>query len=451
MGQRCHPATPDTATRVGFLNMPRGEKLEIQSLLLSSGGLFFGQVVGMGAAFLSYMAVAWLLGAEDFGRFMFLYSVSAYMAMFFDAGTSVAAGRLLALSNQEAEQRQVLGTWLSLFGLLSLAYAATLLLVALCIDRMFPFHVGRILGFCALPAIGFPLQNALRDILQGIGAHLRLSFLYVVPWGGLLIGLGVLKLTGKVSLLAVCLTLTASFFVSGVAALLTLKPRFSRQRAWNSSLWKETKRFGFHAYLARLVGTGTYQLDTPLIAYFARDPASVGFYGLAKGMAAPIALLTSSLGVASYRRLASSKRLPRETLWWGLLLLMTACLGVLLLGKPVVTGLLPKSYSGVLPLLYVWVGVAFVQGCYQLPNQFLSAQGEGVILRTMALKFSAVNLILNFSLIPVWGAMGATLASGGAYLFWLVLCIIYYTRVTRGKVRQDIDNRQASPQSTIER
>ncbi len=437
----------ERATWVGFLNMQRVEKVEIQGLLLSSGGLFFGQVIGMGAAFLSYMAVARLLGAEDFGRFMFLYAVSTYIAMFFDVGASVAAGRLLALSNNQAEQQQVVGAWLNLFGVLSLAYAATLLLGALWIDRMFQFHVGRILGFCAFPAIGFPLHNALREILQGLGAHIRLSFLYVAPWGGFLIGLGTLRLSGQVSLLAVSLLLTASFFVTGVVALLTLKPRLSRQRTWNSPLWNETKHFGFHAYLGRLVGTGTYQLDTPLIAFFARDPASVGFYGLAKGMAAPIALLTSSMGVASYRRLASSKRLPRETVWWGMLLLLTACLGVLLVGGPVVSGLLSKSYAGVLPLLYVWVGVAFVQGSYQLPNLFLSAQGEGIILRTMALWFAAANLILNFSLIPVWGAMGATIASGGAYLVWLVLCIFYYNRVTRENVRPlDVDNRQASPQ-----
>lgn len=429
------------------MNMQTAEKVEVQGLLLSSGGLFAGQVIGMGTAFLSYLVVARLLGAEDFGRFMFLYAVLAYMAMFFDAGASVAAGRLLALSNDQAEQQQVVGAWLNLFGVLSLAYAATLLLGALWIDRMFQFHVARILGLCALPAIGFPLHNALREILQGLGAHPRLLFLYVAPWGGFLIGLGALGLSGQVSLLTVGLLLTVSFFVTGVVVLLTLKPRFSGQRTLNSPVWNETKRFGFHAYLARLVGTGTYQLDTPLIAFFVRDPTSVGFYGLAKGIAAPIALLTSSMGVASYRRLASSKRLPRETVWLGMLLLLAACLGVLLVGRPVVLGLLSKSYAGVLPLLYVWVGVAFVQGCYQLPNQFLSAQGEGVILRTMALWFSVANLILNFSLIPVWGAMGATIASGGAYLLWLVLCIFYYNRVTRDKVRPlDLENRHASPQ-----
>ncbi len=427
------------------------QKVESQGLLLSSGGLFAGQVIGMGAAFLSYMAVARLLGAEDFGRFMFLYAGSAYTAMFFDAGTSVAAGRLLALSHDRAEQQQVVGTWLKLFGILSLAYAAALLLGAQFVDRLFHFQVERILGFCAFPAIGLLWQNALREILQGLGAHARLSIIYVAPWGGFLIGLGALKLAGQVSLLAVCLLLTACFFVTGVVISVTLRPRLPVERTWNSQLWNETKRFGFHVYLARLFGTGTYQLDTPLIAFFARDPASVGFYGLAKGMAAPIALLTSSLGVASYRRFAGSKRLPRETVWWGMLLLLMACLGVLLAGRPVVTGLLPKSYAGVLPLLYVWVAVAFIQGSYQLPNLFLSAQGEGSMIRSMALWFSAANLILNFSLIPVWGAMGATIASGGAYLVWLALCIIYYTRVTRGRVRQlAVDDAGFHRGSTIE-
>lgn len=421
--------------------------MEVQGLLLSSGGLFFGQVIGVGAAFVSYMLVARLLGAEDFGRFMFLYAVLTYTAMFFDVGTSVAAGRLLALSHDTAEQQQIVGTWLTLFCLLSFVYAATLLLGAFLIDRIVPFHVGRILSFCALPAIGFPWYSAVREILPGLGAHRTLSFLYVAPWGGFLIGLGALKLYGQTSLLAVTLLLTTCFLIAGVVVSLTLKPRASWQRLWDSAVWNETKRFGFHAYLGRLVGTGTYQLDTPLIAFFGRDPTSVGFYGLAKGMAAPIAWLTGSIGVASYRRLAISKRLPRQTIQLGMFLLLIACPVVCLVGRPVVSGLLPHSYAGVLPLLYAWVGVAFVQGSYQLPNLFLSAHGEGLILRKMAIWFSAANLILNFSLIPIWGAMGATLASGGAYLVWLTLCIFYYNRVTREELRPlELSNRQVSPQ-----
>src|SRR5262249_40024987 len=154
-------------------------------------------------------------------------------------------------------------------------------------------------------------------------------------------------------------------------------PSFSGQGVGNSAVWNETKRFGFHAYLGRLAGTGTFQMDTPLIALFSHDSASVGFYNLAKGLVAPIALVTSSVAAASYRRLGTSRRLPRETVWWGMLLLVMACLAVLFLGGPVVRGFLPKSYAAVLPLLYVWAGVAFVQGSYQLPNFFLAAQGEG--------------------------------------------------------------------------
>jgi O-antigen/teichoic acid export membrane protein len=404
--------------------------MALHQLLFRSGLLFGGQVLGMGAAFLSYLLVARLLGVENFGRFMFLYAVFTYMAMFFEAGTSIAAGRLLALSNDQPEQRQLVGTWLKMFGVLSASYCATLLLSVLWIDRLFQFHVGRTFVFCAFPAIGFLWQSALREVLQGLAAHVRMCFLLVAPWFIFLLGLGFLRFAGRVSLLAVTMLLTASFFVTGLVISLTLKPKFGGLKMRSTPLWNETKRFGFHAFLGRLVGTGTYQLDTPLIAFFVRDPASVGFYGLAKGITAPIALLTWSIGVASYRKLANIKRLSQETIWIGTLLLLTACLGMSVLVKPIVLGLLPQTYSGVLPLLYLWIGVAFIQGSYQLPNIFLSAHGEGLVLRTMAISYSIANLILNFSLIPLWGAIGATIASGCAYILWLTLCIFYYHRVT---------------------
>ena len=417
--------------------------------MFSSSLLFVGQVLGMVAAFLSYLLVARLLGAQDFGRFMFLYSVFTYIGMFFEAGTSIATGRLLALSNDQSEQQQLVGTWLALFGGLAATYCATLLLSVFWIDRVFQFHVGRTLAFCSLPAIGLPWQNALREILQGLGAHLRLCFLLVAPWSFFLLGLSALKLSGQFSLFSVALLLTASFFLTGLVISITLKPKLPRQGMRGSPVWNETKRFGVHAFVGRLMGTGTYQLDTPLIAFFVRDPASVGFYGLAKGMTAPIALLTWSMGVASYRKLANVRRLSRETIWLGTLLLLTACLGMGLLGKPIVLGLLSKGYSGVLPLLYLWIGVAFIQGSYQFPNIFLSARGEGVILRTMAIWFSIANLILNFSLIPLWGTIGATIASGSAYLLWLTLCIFYYSRVTGAEGKPL--NIEPTLQMTIER
>jgi O-antigen/teichoic acid export membrane protein len=418
-----------------------------RTLLLPAGGLFSAQVIAMGAAFLANVVVARLLGAEEFGRFMFLYAVLTYVGLFFDGGTSIAAGRLLALSQKVPEQRRLVGEWLALFGVLGLAYAGTLLLSAVWIDRIFQFQVGEALALCALPAVGFLWQNALREILQGLGARMRLSVLHVAPWGGFLLGLGTLWLAGEASLLNVGLVMTASFFFTGAVLALTLRPQLSLPRLRDSELWTETKRFGFHAFLGRLAGTGTYQLDTPLIAFFTRDPISVAFYGLAKGMAAPIVLLTRSMGVASYRQLAAAQRLPRGLVWWGVLLQLAACLAVLFVGRPVVLGLLSEKYAGVLPLLYVWVGVAFIQGSYQLPNLFLTAQGQGKVLLNMALWFAFANLVLNFSLIPLWGAMGATLASGGAYLLWLLLCLFYYNRVTGARVEvADIANRRASPQ-----
>jgi O-antigen/teichoic acid export membrane protein len=423
-------------------------KTIIQGLLWRSGGLFFGQVVGMGAAFLSYLAVARLLGPYDYGRFMFVYAIFTYLALFFECGVSSAAGRLLAFSECRAERRQLLGEWLSLLGMCALAYAICLFGGAFWIDHVSQFHVSRVIEVCALPAVGMLWHTSLREVLQGLGAHRHLSLLYIAPWAGFLVGLGIMSFVGNPSLLAVCLLLTTCFFLTGLVLSIMLKPRRFSHRIWGSALWQETKRFGFHAYLGRLAGTGTFQMDTPLIAYFTHDPASVGFYGLAKGMAAPITLLTSSMGVASYRNLATSKRLPRETACLGLLLLSTGCLAALLLGRPLVSALLPKNYTGVMPLLYAWVAVAFVQGSYQLPNSFLNAHGEGRILRTMALWFAAANLTLNFTLIPVWGAMGATAASGGAYLLWLALCIFYYNHVTADQSRSfQLEKNQVSPQT----
>lgn len=394
--------------------------------------LFGSRIAGLALGLLSTVVAARLLDSAEFGRFTFLRSVTLYLGIFFDFGASIATGRLLALSQESSETENLCGAWLVLFTPIAVAYVLLLAASSFWMDEFFHLEVSRTILLSAIPALGIPLERSLRELFQGQGTAVLLGILNAVPWALFLLISVSLWIAGWASFATVVFVYFGAFFATMVVLIVLLRPRFDRLGECVRKILAETRAFGLEAYIGRIIGTGTYQLDSPMIAYFTQDPAAVGFYGLAKALVAPIALGPGSLSVAIYRDLARAARLPARFTRVNLLWLLVLSALYLALARPVVFSLFSSEYAGVLPLLYVWILSAFVQGAYQLPNFFLSAKGEGRVLRVMATWFAVANVLLNFSLIPPFGAFGASVASTIANGLWLYICIRFYQKTVRG-------------------
>jgi O-antigen/teichoic acid export membrane protein len=399
-------------------------------LLQRAGGLFGSQILGMGLAFACHLLATRLLGAERFGEFAFIQSLLVYLGILFEFGISIATCRLLTLSDDQMQQTRLCGAWLIMFLPIVIVYTMVIALSAPWVETIFQLEIRRTLLLCALPAVGLPLQTALRDILQGRAEVFLLALLNVAPWVSFLIALGWLSFNQRPSLNLVALSYFTSVFLTTIIIILALKPQFKGLKIQIRCILSETRSFGFRAFCSRVIAVGTFQLDLPMIAYFTRDTTSVGFYGLAKGIAAPISMLSRSLATVWFPRFATSTELPSQLIRANVMGLGAASICLFILAQPLISFLFPPDYAGVLPLLYIWAAVAFIQGAYQLPHAFLRAQGQGHVLQQMAILFAIANIVLNLLLISSLGAIGASLASGAAYSIWLILCIIYYKRIT---------------------
>ncbi len=358
--------------------------------------------------------------------------MTLYLGIFFDFGASIATGRLLALSQAASEAENLCGAWLVIFTPIAVGYVLLLAASSFWLDELFHFNVNKAIFLSAIPALGIPLERSLRELLQGQGGALLLGILNTVPWALFLLLSVSLWISGWASFEAVVFVYFGAFFATMVVLIVLLRPRFDRLGDLARKILAETRAFGLEAYIGRIIGTGTYQLDSPMIAYFTQDPAAVGFYGLAKALVAPISLGPGSLSVAIYRDLARAARLPVRFTRVNLLWLIVLSALYLVLARPVVFSLFSSEYAEMLPLLYVWILSAFIQGAYQLPNFFLSAKGEGRVLRIIATWFAAANILLNFSLIPPFGAFGASVASTIANGLWLYICIRFYQKTVIG-------------------
>lgn len=377
------------------------------------------------------LLLARILGPTDFGRFTFIYSSISYIAFLFELGVAIAAGRRLTQISDVLEQQRTVGAFLLLALPLSGLFALAVAAVSYVIDTVFGVAVGSLLGSVALLCTGILWQLFARELLQGLGATGRLIFLNLAPWTTFLVVMVGMNARGAGTLASATVVYFTANLVCATFVLVSLRPSLVGWKEHAKQVLSDTRSFGFHAFLGRVAGTGTYQMDVPLVAYFSADPAQIGFYGLAKNLILPITLISRSIGVAGFRTFAGSTRLPMRTIYWTIAITAVACF-VIGIGAPVVVvAFLSAAYSPLLPLLYVWLAVALVKAGYELPLQFLIARGKGRTLRSLTFQFGAANLLLNFSLVPIWGAMGASVASLGACAFWLVRFFQFFRRSER--------------------
>jgi O-antigen/teichoic acid export membrane protein len=107
-------------------------------------------------------------------------------------------------------------------------------------------------------------------------------------------------------------------------------------------------------------------------------------------------------------------------------------LGMILLAPLVVDLALPPAYHRVAVLTIPLAIAGAVRGVTGIYNTYLSAQGRGRQLRNCGLVLTASNLVLNFGLIPPFGAMGAAWASVAALVFNYLAHRHYYRQERRG-------------------
>src|SRR6266511_3894919 len=221
-----------------------------------------------------------------------------------------------------------------------------------------------------------------------------------------------------------------ALLLAWTAYTLRLRPAYRNLAPQVRGFVREARQYGFQVYLGRVLSTGTYNMDTLMVAAFT-DARSVGFYALANAIAYPVALPGAGLAAALFPRMAREPRLEQSWLLSaGLLSLATAGLACALV-RPFVSLVVGSAYLPVVGLLPPLALAASVRSVTSIYNGFLAAHGRGPELRNAALALTCSNLVLNVALIPPFGAVGAAWASLVALLCNLAAHMASYRRVVR--------------------
>jgi O-antigen/teichoic acid export membrane protein len=399
----------------------------VRSHAFAQTAIFAGSNILVGLlGMISTAVLARHLGPDEFGRYAFAVSFVVFASMFFEFGVSLPAARLAATSSDTTEARRVVGASLLLFVPIGLVFAATIFGLSFVTDAIFHTHVGHELRVVSPLLAVYPFIAASVQLSQGVD-RLHVSSVTAVLSQAAFLVFVVLAVTvaGNLGVTA-GLALRALAFMLGLAVfVLWIRPVFRGIRSCFAPLLRQVRAYGFSVYIGRVLSMSTYSMDTLMLAAFT-NARTVGFYTLAGAIAYASGLPVTGMATALFARMARRSDLDRRWLVVAWSVGSAAVVLTVALALPFLHIVFSSDYTAVYPLVLPLALAQLIRGVTTVYNSFLSAHGRGRELRNAACVLTISNIVLNFALIPTFGATGAAWASFVALVFNFLAHVFYY-------------------------
>jgi O-antigen/teichoic acid export membrane protein len=301
------------------------------------------------------------------------------------------------------------------------------------VNAVFNVHAESALRVTAPIAFAYALMPLGLQIAQGMD---RLHVYSVTSAGAQLLFLTFLLLAvAATSSLGVTEPLGlrgGALLVGGGVLVLWLRPRFGDVRDRLRRILAEVRAYGAQVYLGRLLGIGTYNMDVLMVAGWA-NARQVALYTLAGAIAAAFGLPVYGMAFALFPRFVHRPTIDAR---WLAIATAGGVGGLIFLWAvrdPLLRIVFSSRYLGAGRYIVPLAAAQAVRGVTGVYNSFLSAHGRGRDLRNAAIILTGSNLVLNFALIPPFGAYGAAWASLAALVANLGAHVVFYRRGTVGR------------------
>jgi O-antigen/teichoic acid export membrane protein len=377
----------------------------------AQGALF---IISAGAGGLISIAaqalLARVLEVGDFAAYVFALSLLQFAAVLFEFGVFIPAARRAALGDP-AERRAIVGAALLAYVPIGLSFSVFIFVVSLFIDQLTSVDAGATLELASILAFVFPFSLVAQNLAQGADRLHVYSVSNLIWQSTFATALAAILLAGLDPGSGPALLLRSFCMGAGaVVVCIWLRPTFHGARNRIRALGKDAREYGFPIYVGRVLSTGTYNMDILLVGLFA-GTKDVAIYAIAKTLAAGVALLGLGSASALFPRMAKLPELPSA--WVLRIGAASAAMAVVLaaVASPLIDVTYGSEFTGA-AILVLPLGLAeALRGLGALYNQYQHGHGRGRAIRRAGIAFTTTNMLANFTLIPLFGATGAALAS----------------------------------------
>lgn len=229
-----------------------------------------------------------------------------------------------------------------------------------------------------------------------------------------------------------------SLLISILWGWLKLRKVLAKNRpiANSQPMIKKLLNFGYKTHLGTVMAFLNNRLDL-LIVNALIGPAAAGLYVVAVQIVEKVWLVSKSVSTVLLPRLSElskdeekRKELTPLVSRWVLLISLMLCLGLLLCGHYLIIWVFGEAYEpSFVPLAYLLPGIIFGAAARVLGND-ISARGRPEINFYLSLLALVLNVVLNLTLIPLFGLAGAAIATSVTYILSFMLRLVVHKRFT---------------------
>ncbi|WP_193051188.1 oligosaccharide flippase family protein [Pseudoalteromonas undina] len=234
--------------------------------------------------------------------------------------------------------------------------------------------------------------------------------------------------------------LFAIFFSSLLTALAAfIHVLFLVRENFDEKSSKETKfnyhkfyAFGLKSHLSNVVAYFMSRLDMYMISFFI-NPASTAIYSVAVLFVERVGLVSQSLSTVMFPDLVAYKDdkdklypLIEKAFKVNFVLGLLICCISLIFIYPVISFLYTPSYLEALNVFYILLLGVFLKSSSRIIAISVTAMGKPEVNFYTALIVLVLNVILNIHFIPIYGILGAAIATTISYTFNLIMRLLVF-------------------------
>lgn len=400
------------------------------------GTTFLTQLARTALAIAGAAVTARALGVEGKGTLDLALLVPGLMGVFLNAGISVSNVYYAGSKRIDATTlMQSSMVFVIFFGVLGLAVTGVAGLFGW-LESLIP-GVPTWMFLLATAGLPFGLFNAyLSAILQGLQRIVLANIANLLQSVSLLVLNLVLVVVLKQGLLGALLaSLVAAAIGSAILGAAARHCTGTLRPGWNSGAMRSMLSFGLRGHVGNVLQFFNYRIDAFILNYLL-SPAGVGVYGVSIRFAEALWYLPDAVGFVIFPTSAATESKQMDTFTPRVLLvtLVVTSVGALVLAmcaRPLIRIIYSEAFIGAYgPMVALLPGVVLLGAAKVLTNE-IAGRGYPKYNSMSSGLALVLTVVLDLSLIPQYGVLGAAIASSIAYGAVFLLSIGMYLFVSR--------------------
>jgi O-antigen/teichoic acid export membrane protein len=387
--------------------------------------LYIATIAGLGFSFFGSVLNSKLLSKELFGDWKYIQNFLMMTSFLITFGYYNTGGRLIAKTDDKTRIAIFKG-YLLYFTLLGLAimFCITVFIGVFAQKLLSPSLFSLLLSMFPLFII-HPLMFYFESVFQSERRLISLAIYKIIPpflYATILFSFKSYS-TGNIYFNAILYYVT--YFIVFAIFILKDKQIFKIKSKEFNDLRLENSIYGIHLYYGSIWNVGTSYLLPVLIGFFNINNADVGNFSLALSFIIPFSFLPAIVGTSYFKEFVQLEKIPviafRKVILTSIIFLIITLLGI----DYFIEYFLSSKYYEVGFLVRIGAAAAILHGLGDFINKFLSAKGESIYIKNIAITVGVIQLVSSLIFIKYFSATGAMIAkSMGSVLYFI--CLFYY-------------------------